>query len=84
MGPSGSGKTTLLNLLAQRVKEGKITGDVLLNGRPVPKKPFKTISAYVQQDDLLFANLTVKETLDFTASLKMNKVSSVAFRCVSH
>ena len=74
MGPSGSGKTTLLNLLAQRVRDGKITGDIHLNGQPVPKKAFKVISAYVQQDDLLFANLTVKETLDFTASLKMSKV----------
>lgn len=76
MGPSGSGKTTLLNLLAQRVKEGTISGEILLNGRPIPQKPFKTISAYVQQDDLLFSHLTVKETLEFTASLKVSKVCS--------
>ena len=35
MGESGAGKTTLLNVLAQRVDFGTITGDMLVNGRPL-------------------------------------------------
>ena len=35
MGESGAGKTTLLNVLAQRVDFGVITGDMLVNGRPL-------------------------------------------------
>ena len=32
MGPSGSGKTTLLDILADRVSNGEITGDIRING----------------------------------------------------
>lgn len=57
IGASGAGKTTLLNFLSGReisnnlVKTGKITA----NG--VEKETiegFSTLSAYVQQDDILF------------------------------
>lgn len=37
MGASGAGKTTLLNTLAQRIDFGVITGDFLVDGRPLPK-----------------------------------------------
>lgn len=36
MGESGAGKTTLLNVLAQRVTTGIVTGDMLVNGKPLP------------------------------------------------
>ena len=35
MGVSGAGKTTLLNVLAQRTSVGVITGDMLVNGKPL-------------------------------------------------
>ena len=35
MGVSGAGKTTLLDVLAQRVSFGVITGDMLVNGKPL-------------------------------------------------
>ena len=36
MGESGAGKTTLLNVLAQRTDTGVVTGDRLVNGKPLP------------------------------------------------
>lgn len=36
MGESGAGKTTLLNTLAQRVTTGVVSGDMLVNGKPLP------------------------------------------------
>jgi len=68
MGPSGSGKTSLLNILARRVP---ITGgEVLVNGE-IQTKKFKSVSAYVTQDDILNGHLTVIEVLLFTAALRL-------------
>lgn len=69
MGPSGAGKTSLLNILAQRVSH--TNGDILANGQPA-KKSLKALSAYVQQDDVLNGNLTVRETLRFAAFLRLS------------
>ncbi len=65
VGPSGSGKTTLLNTLANAVpkKSLELTGDLLVDSN--------TQSIFVQQEDLLFAQLTVDETLDTSATLRM-------------
>ena len=35
MGVSGAGKTTLLDVLAQRTSFGVVTGDMLVNGKPL-------------------------------------------------
>jgi len=35
MGASGAGKTTCLDVLAQRKNIGIITGDILVDGRPL-------------------------------------------------
>lgn len=48
MGESGAGKTTLLNVLAQRVTMGVVTGDCLVNGKPLPLS-FQRQTGYVQQ-----------------------------------
>ncbi|XP_013407500.1 ABC transporter G family member 14 isoform X2 [Lingula anatina] len=68
MGPSGSGKTTLLSTIAGRL--ARETGDVLLNGQPVDKRMRRKI-CYVLQSDIFFANLTLKETLVYTALLRL-------------
>ncbi|XP_013413427.1 ABC transporter G family member 27 isoform X1 [Lingula anatina] len=68
MGPSGSGKTTLLSAIAGRVPRDK--GDVLLDGQSL-SKPLKRKICYVLQSDIFFANLTLKETLVYTALLRL-------------
>eukprot|EP01117_Protostelium_nocturnum_P009679 TRINITY_DN3458_c0_g1_i2.p1 TRINITY_DN3458_c0_g1~~TRINITY_DN3458_c0_g1_i2.p1 ORF type:complete len:737 (+),score=278.39 TRINITY_DN3458_c0_g1_i2:136-2346(+) len=69
MGPTGCGKTTLLGILARRTKKG-VTGDLLVNGKP-PTRDYKRRVAYVLQDDVLFAHLTVEQTLTYTARLRL-------------
>lgn len=73
MGPSGSGKTTLLNVLAGRQATSKATtaGDILVNGRALPKNVFQHLSSFVEQEDALIGSLTVRETLDFAARLAL-------------
>ncbi|KAG0616160.1 hypothetical protein M758_5G094500 [Ceratodon purpureus] len=70
LGPSGSGKTTLLKVLGSRLKSDKVEGTVLYNDEP-HSKFIKRRTGFVTQDDVLFANLTVKETLVYAARLRL-------------
>lgn len=68
MGPSGSGKTTLLNCLSNR---GSITsGEITLNGMKLGKRHKRKI-AYVQQEDLFFNHLSVRDQLLYNALLRL-------------
>eukprot|EP00899_Mesostigma_viride_P027763 jgi/Mesvir1/8171/Mv12476-RA.1 len=69
MGPSGSGKTTLLSCVGGRFR-GEIHGQILYNGEKFGRE-MKKRTGFVDQDDMLFANLTVRETLMFAALLKL-------------
>lgn len=73
MGGSGSGKTTLLNYLARRMqrKTMKAVGVSSLNGAEYSRSTLKQVAGYVVQDDLLFGNLTVEETLMYAAKLRL-------------
>lgn len=73
LGSSGSGKTTLLSALSMRLNTSimNVTGDIRLNGREYDATVLKSMSAYVMQDDLLHAELTVAETLMWAALLRM-------------
>ncbi|KAF9664274.1 hypothetical protein SADUNF_Sadunf17G0139000 [Salix dunnii] len=70
MGPSGSGKSTLLDALSGRLAANAfLSGTVLLNGRRT-KLSFGT-AAYVTQDDNLLGTLTVRETISYSARLRL-------------
>uniref|UniRef100_A0A3Q7FED1 ABC transporter domain-containing protein n=1 Tax=Solanum lycopersicum TaxID=4081 RepID=A0A3Q7FED1_SOLLC len=70
MGPSGSGKSTLLDALSGRLASNAfLSGRVLLNGRKA-NLSFGT-AAYVTQDDTLIGTLTVRETISYSARLRL-------------
>ncbi|XP_058730325.1 ABC transporter G family member 15-like [Vicia villosa] len=71
MGPSGSGKSTLLDSLAGRLSKNVVmTGNVLLNGKK--KTPgYGGFVAYVTQEDVLLGTLTVRETITYSAHLRL-------------
>ncbi|XP_051136527.1 ABC transporter G family member 11 [Andrographis paniculata] len=70
MGPSGSGKSTLLDALSGRLAANAfLSGTILLNGRKT-KLSFGT-AAYVTQDDNLIGTLTVRETISYSARLRL-------------
>eukprot|EP01102_Stenamoeba_stenopodia_P013098 TRINITY_DN41_c0_g1_i1.p1 TRINITY_DN41_c0_g1~~TRINITY_DN41_c0_g1_i1.p1 ORF type:complete len:626 (-),score=152.04 TRINITY_DN41_c0_g1_i1:84-1961(-) len=73
MGPSGAGKTTMLNLLAGRAYHQKISGEVLVNGKTVPQADLKHFTGFVTQDDVMHTFLTVKETIGFSATMRLPK-----------
>ncbi|CRH03889.1 ABC transporter G family member 2, putative [Plasmodium relictum] len=70
MGPSGSGKTTLLNILSMKVTDG-VQGNFLINDT-TRTKHIKNHMGYVLQDDYFLSRLTVYETIEFTAKLKLD------------
>ncbi|XP_047325659.1 ABC transporter G family member 11 isoform X2 [Impatiens glandulifera] len=70
MGPSGSGKSTLLDALSGRLAANAfLSGTILLNGRKT-KLSFGA-AAYVTQDDNLIGTLTVRETIAYSARLRL-------------
>ena len=71
MGSSGAGKTTLMDVIAGRKTMGKITGDILVNGRPKDTKSFNNLTGYVEQQDLHMGLHTVREALDFSAKIRL-------------
>lgn len=70
MGASGAGKTTLLNTLSQRMSTGVVTGDMLIDGKPLELNSFQRGTGYVQQGDLHDAFATVRESIEFSAILR--------------
>ncbi|XP_052732540.1 pleiotropic drug resistance protein 1-like [Vigna angularis] len=68
LGPPSSGKTTLLLALAGRLgKDLKSSGRVLYNGRGMEEFVPQRTSAYISQTDLHIGEMTVRETLAFSA-----------------
>jgi ABC-type multidrug transport system ATPase subunit len=72
MGASGAGKTTLLNVLACRVPRKFLEGKVCANDLEYTFENFGDFANYVMQADVLMQTLTVRETLEFAAHLKLN------------
>lgn len=70
MGPSGAGKTTLLDILANRVKNGNVSGEIYVNGKLIDSS-YQRICGYVFQDDNLMSTMTVRECLTFSANLRL-------------
>ncbi|GMF22252.1 unnamed protein product [Phytophthora lilii] len=68
MGPSGAGKSSLLDCVSGR--NSAVEGRVTVNGAPWSKS-LKRFAAYVMQEDLFHATLTVREHLALQARLRM-------------
>lgn len=70
IGSSGAGKTTLLNVMAGRTTSHRleVQGSIEFNGRATTNG---TSRAYLKQDDKLIPTLTVRETLQYSASLRL-------------
>eukprot|EP00984_Skeletonema_dohrnii_P010925 scaffold4300_cov116-Skeletonema_dohrnii-CCMP3373.AAC.4 len=84
MGESGAGKTTLMDVIALRKGSALsfrgnvgITGDVLLNGFPQEKISFKRCSGYVEQFDVQSSELTISESIRFSAQLRLDRTNPV-------
>ncbi|KAH7684878.1 Xenobiotic-transporting ATPase protein [Dioscorea alata] len=71
MGVSGAGKTTLMDVLAGRKTGGYIEGDIHISGYPKDQATFARISGYCEQNDIHSPQVTVRESLIFSAFLRL-------------
>ncbi|XP_008786438.3 ABC transporter G family member 45-like [Phoenix dactylifera] len=71
MGVTGAGKTTLLDVLAGRKTAGHIEGSISISGYPKRQKTFARISGYCEQTDNHSPFLTVYESLQYSARLRL-------------
>ncbi|KAF8113532.1 hypothetical protein N665_0049s0047 [Sinapis alba] len=73
VGSSGAGKTTLMDVLAGRKTGGYTEGDIRISGYPKEQQTFARISGYVEQNDIHSPQVTVEESLWFSARLRLPK-----------
>ncbi|XP_037440593.1 ABC transporter G family member 41-like [Triticum dicoccoides] len=71
MGVSGAGKTTLLYVLAGRKTGGVIEGDIRIGGYPKIQQTFARISGYCEQTDVHSPQITVGESVAYSAWLRL-------------
>lgn len=71
MGVSGAGKTTLMDVLAGRKTGGYIEGDVRISGFPKNQETFARISGYCEQTDIHSPQVTVLESVIYSAFLRL-------------
>ncbi|KAI8531763.1 hypothetical protein RHMOL_Rhmol11G0160900 [Rhododendron molle] len=72
MGVSGAGKTTLLDVLAGRKTSGIVEGDIRIGGHPKVQDTFARISGYCEQSDIHSPQVTVGESIIFSAWLRLH------------
>ncbi|GJM87710.1 hypothetical protein PR202_ga03692 [Eleusine coracana subsp. coracana] len=71
MGVSGAGKTTLMDVLAGRKTGGYIEGNIWISGFPKKQETFARVSGYCEQNDIHSPQVTVYESLLFSAWLRL-------------
>ncbi|XP_024966212.1 pleiotropic drug resistance protein 3-like [Cynara cardunculus var. scolymus] len=71
MGVSGAGKTTLLDVLAGRKTSGIVEGEIKIGGYPKVQETFARISGYCEQTDIHSPQITVEESVIFSAWLRL-------------
>uniref|UniRef100_A0A1S4H190 ATP-binding cassette transporter (ABC transporter) family G member 16 n=2 Tax=Anopheles gambiae TaxID=7165 RepID=A0A1S4H190_ANOGA len=70
LGPSGAGKSSLLSILSGLRQTGFI-GTIEVNGYMLDRRRYRQQCVYIQQDFNLIDHLTVLETMNYAAELKM-------------
>ncbi|XP_071709149.1 pleiotropic drug resistance protein 1-like isoform X3 [Rutidosis leptorrhynchoides] len=71
MGISGAGKTTLMDVLAGRKTGGYIEGSITISGYPKKQETFARVAGYCEQTDIHSPHVTVFESLQYSAWLRL-------------
>ena len=83
MGVSGAGKTTLMDVLAGRKTGGYIEGRIMISGYPKKQETFARVSGYCEQTDIHSPHVTVYESLEYSAWLRLSPEVDAATKKVS-
>lgn len=80
VGVSGAGKTTLMDVLAGRKTGGYIEGSISISGYPKNQATFARVSGYCEQNDIHSPNVTVYESVLYSAWLRLSSDISTQSR----
>lgn len=69
-----------MDVIAGRKTVGYIEGDILVNGHPKDPRTFDKLCGYVEQQDIHIGTATVRESLLFSAKLRLPTSVEVAAR----
>ena len=72
VGVSGAGKTTLMDVLAGRKTGGYMEGTINISGYPKNQETFARVSGYCEQNDIHSPNVTVYESVLYSAWLRLS------------
>lgn len=84
MGVSGAGKTTLMDVLAGRKTRGLTQGSITISGYPKRQETFARVSGYCEQNDIHSPNVSVYESLVYSAWLRLSPELDRGTRLVSY
>jgi ABC-type multidrug transport system ATPase subunit len=62
-----------MDVLALRKASGEIAGDIRINGHPQDPNSFRRVTGYVEQFDVQSPQLTVRETVEFSAKMRLDE-----------
>jgi ABC-type multidrug transport system ATPase subunit len=66
-----------MDVIAMRKNTGTVSGQVLINGFPQSTKTFRRVTGYVEQFDVQSPELTVRETVLYSARLRLDSKEKV-------
>lgn len=62
-----------MDVLSLRKQSGEVTGDIHLNGFPQEPNAFRRCAGYVEQFDTQSPQLTIRETVEFSAKMRLDE-----------
>jgi hypothetical protein len=62
-----------MDVLSLRKQSGEVTGEIHLNGFPQEPNAFRRCAGYVEQFDTQSPQLTIRETVDFSAKMRLDE-----------
>ncbi|KAI3445474.1 hypothetical protein Pfo_002139 [Paulownia fortunei] len=81
---SGAGKTTLLDVLAGRKTSGSMEGEITIGGYPKIQSTFARVLGYCEQTDIHSPQITVEESVIFSAWLRRDPMIDSETKYVWH
>jgi ABC-type multidrug transport system ATPase subunit len=83
MGVSGAGKTTLMDVLSGRKTDGAIEGEIRIGGYPKVQDTYSRISGYCEQSDIHSPQLSIEESVAYSARLRLPNQIDTSTKAVS-
>ena len=62
-----------MDVLSLRKASGEVSGEIYINGHPQEPNSFRRMTGYVEQFDVQSPQLTIRETVEFSAKMRLDE-----------